>query len=78
MSLLYGAPDLAPPRYDLALYAPRLVGVSAREVTLAPEAAGAASGTRTSSGEKLFWLVLVGAVVALLVLLARLLRKTGP
>jgi hypothetical protein len=76
-TLLYGEPSLAPPRYDLALLAPRLVGVSSSDASLGPEGVNAvpAAGGR---GGPLFWGILVAAVLALLVLLGRLLRTGAP
>ena len=76
LALLAGRPGLAPPRYDLELLAPRLLGAPATEVALAPAPPPAAA---PAAGAKLFWVALVGAVVALLLLLARLLRRPpGP
>ncbi len=76
LALLLGRPGLAPPRYDLELLAPRLLGAAATEVELAPAPLPVAA---PSVGAKLFWAALVGAVVALLLLLARLLRRpAGP
>jgi hypothetical protein len=43
VNLLYGQPGLAPPRYDLSLLAPRLLGEAAREITLAPETGATAA-----------------------------------
>ena len=76
-TLLYGEPSLASPRYDLALLAPRLVGVSSNDAALGPETANAIppAGAR---GRTLFWGILVAAVLALLVLLGRLLRAGAP
>jgi hypothetical protein len=76
LRLVYGQGGLAPPRYDLELLAPRLLGAPAFEATLAPVAPGTAV-PQEKTGPKLFWAALVGAVVALLVLVARLLRR-GP
>lgn len=76
LALLAGRPGLGPPRYDLELLAPRLLGAPASEVGLAPAPPPAAA---PAVGTKLFWAALVGAVVALLVLLSRLLRRpAGP
>lgn len=74
MTLLYGQPDLAAPRYDLALLSTRLVGAAARELSLpvddaAPPAAG---GSKEAT---IFWGVLVAAVGAFLVLIVRLMKK---
>jgi hypothetical protein len=77
LELAYGAPGLAAPRYDLRLLAPRILGASAFEVTPSDERAGAAStadARRDVVGQRVFWGVLAGAVVVLLVVLARLVR----
>ena len=76
LRLVYGRAGLASPHYDLELLAPRLMGAPAFESSLAPEPKEAAE-PETRTGPKLFWAALVGAVVALLVLVARLLRR-GP
>ena len=76
LTLVYGQASLAPPRYDLELLAPRLLGAPAIEAALAP-AVPAAGEPEKKAGPQLFWAALVGAVVALLVLVARLLRR-GP
>jgi hypothetical protein len=76
-TLLYGEPSLPSPRYDLALLAPRLVGVSSNDATLGPEGVNAVPAAGASGGP-LFWGILVAAVVALLVLLGRLLRPGAP
>jgi hypothetical protein len=72
LTLLYGRPDLGPPRYDLALLAPRLLGAPAQDVV-----PGAERGTTNVTGVTptvVFWGALALAVLALLVLIARLLR----
>ncbi|HYN41863.1 MAG TPA: hypothetical protein VE129_08820, partial [Thermoanaerobaculia bacterium] len=74
LTLVYGQAGLAPPRYDLELLAPRLLGAPAIESVLAPAAPEAVEPEK-KAGPKLFWAALVGAVVALLVLVARLLRR---
>lgn len=74
LTLVYGQAGLAPPRYDLELLASRLLGAPAFEAALAPPAPEA---VEREAGPKLFWAALVGAVVALLLLVARLLRR-GP
>jgi uncharacterized protein DUF3999 len=74
LTLLYGRDDLAPPRYDLALLAPRLVGAAAEEITPGDERLSAvAAATRVPT--LIFWGVLVGAVLVLLVLIARLVKQ---
>ncbi|HLY38040.1 MAG TPA: DUF3999 family protein [Candidatus Binatia bacterium] len=81
LRLLYGAPGLSAPRYDLALLAPRVLGASANEIAPAPETgageapASAAGGTATE--RRVFWAALALAVAVLLGVLARLLRDAG-
>ena len=74
LKLLYGQPGLPPPRYDLALLAPRLVGEAAHEVTLAPEPTQGAEPDAAATEKRIFWGALIGAVLVLLVVLGRLLR----
>lgn len=76
LSLVQGQEGLAAPRYDLELLAPRLLGAPAVEATLAAPT-GEATRPEEKAGGKLFWAALVGAVVALSLLVARLLRR-GP
>jgi hypothetical protein len=75
LTLLYGRSDLGAPRYDLALLAPRLLGAPARDVV-----AGAERGTADVTSVTptiVFWCALALAVLALLVLIAKLLRPGG-
>ena len=72
LTLLYGRPDISAPRYDLALLAPRLLGAPAQDV-----AASAERETSDVTGVTptiVFWCALALAVLALVVLIARLLR----
>jgi len=76
LRLAYGRTDLAPPRYDLALLAPQLLGVAVTEVAAGaeePSRPDAAAATLVSS--RVFWGVLGAAVLVLLVMIARLLKK---
>ena len=75
LSLVQGREGLAPPRYDLELLAPRLLGAPAVEAALAPVTTPVGAGAADGTSRKLFWAALVGAVVALLVLLARLIGR---
>jgi hypothetical protein len=75
LTLAYGQPELTAPSYDLALLAPRLLGVNATEVTPEPE-----PGENGPSGTSLlspgwFWGVLGVAVIVLVGVIVRLLRK---
>jgi hypothetical protein len=72
LTLLYGRSDVSAPRYDLALLAPRLLGAPAQDV-----AASAERETSNVTGVTptiVFWCALALAVLALVVLIARLLR----
>jgi len=83
--LAYGAEGLGPPRYDIALLAPRILGASAHEIDPLPEVAAAAEGPDESdegypserNHRLVFWSVLGASIVALLAVLARLLRVEG-
>jgi hypothetical protein len=74
LRLVYGRTDLQAPQYDLALLAPRVMGASASEVA-ADSAAGARVATDPLISPRAFWLVLGGAVVILLALIARLILR---
>jgi len=75
LTLLYGRPELGAPQYDLALLASRLRGAAAQETAMGPEknAAHVTGVTPTI----VFWCALGVAVLALVVLIARLLRPNG-
>jgi hypothetical protein len=75
LRLVYGRSDLPAPQYDLALLAPQVMGVEAREVTAAAE-----SGSNTAAGHVFisprgFWVFLSVAVLVLIGLIVRLTRK---
>jgi uncharacterized protein DUF3999 len=74
LRLLYGRDDLGPPSYDLALLAASVLGVAAREVAAAPEQS-AESATMAIASPRVFWSVLIVAVVILLIVLGRLIRR---
>lgn len=76
LRLLYGREDIGPPSYDLALLSASVLGVPAREVVPADEqpVAGAASTVLLGS-RRLFWSVLGVAVLAMLAVLVRLIRR---
>lgn len=78
LTLLYGNPRAAAPRYDLSLLAPRVLEAAVQQVALGPEVgADADRRARRPEGDiprQLFWGALGIAVVGLLVLIARLLR----
>jgi hypothetical protein len=76
LRLAYGRSDMTPPRYDLALLAPQVLGVAATEILpgVEPPPRSATSAAALVS-PRLFWVVLAIAVIVLLVLIVRLLRK---
>jgi len=77
LRVAYGRPDLSRPQYDLALLAPQVLGTPAADVMLGPEQPGASANTATSAimSPRVFWTALAIAVVVLLGLIGRLLRK---
>jgi hypothetical protein len=74
LHLLYGREDLDPPRYDLALLAPQVMGGPASDLTLDPEDAGTAGEVQGGLPAGLFWAGLGLAVVILLGVILRLVR----
>jgi hypothetical protein len=75
LKLYYGKSDIDAPNYDLAILAPQLMGAAAEEVQLGPEIE-----VMPIQGKplplKLFWAILIGAVLVLLVLISRLVKKS--
>lgn len=72
LTLLYGRSDLGAPRYDLALLASRLLGAPAQDVVASAERE--TSNVTGVTPTIVFWCALALAVLALVVLIARLLR----
>ena len=77
MRLLYGRADIGAPEYDIALLGPRLVGVPANEAALDAEGAPVARATNAMPG-RIFWGVLIAAVLVLLVIIGRLVKQGAP
>lgn len=75
LRLAYGRSDLAAPRYDLALLAPQLLGVTATEVVPGGEQQGPAAASAAQMSPRVFWGVLAVAVIIILGMIARLVRK---
>ncbi|HYM61501.1 MAG TPA: DUF3999 family protein [Thermoanaerobaculia bacterium] len=75
LTLVYGNTEASAPRYDLALLAPRLFGESAREISLAAATPAEKSDGGSAMETRLFWGGLVAAVLVLLALLARVLKR---
>ena len=76
LRLGYGRDDLGPPQYDLALLAPQLIGVLATDVVPGVEQASAPSASIVLMSPRLFWGVLIVAVLVLVTLVVRLVRKS--
>jgi len=76
LRLAYGRDDLSPPQYDLALIAPQLTGVAATEVMAGPEQNASPQSPSMLMSPQIFWGVLIVAVLVLLTLVVRLLRKS--
>jgi uncharacterized protein DUF3999 len=74
LRLAYGRSDLPQPSYDLALLAQRVFGVAAVEVVPGPER-GERAGAAAIVSPRVFWAILVVAVVVLVGLIGRLMRK---
>ena len=74
--LVYGSAAIDVPRYDLALLAPRVLGAAVAEVSMSAEAETQAAAAPQLISPRMFWLVLVVAVLVLLGVLVALLRKT--
>jgi hypothetical protein len=75
LRLAYGRSDLEAPRYDLALLAPQVLGVSATEIVPGPELSARDEPTLRWFSPGVFWGLLALATIALLVLIVRLLRS---
>ena len=78
LRLLYGKDGVAPPRYDLQLLAPQVMGRRAEEVTAGAEQHF--TGTAAQRGVEMvppvvFWSVLSLAVLVLVAMVARLMRR---
>lgn len=72
LTLLYGAPNLGAPRYDIALLAPRLFAEPAKEIALA-KSNGARPAEKASRERTWFWVAIGAAALVLLAMLGRLL-----
>lgn len=77
LTLLYGAPTLSAPRYDLALLAPTLAGAVADELALGPETTNTKAAPPAPMGMPVFWGVLIAAVAVLLLMMGAMLRRPG-
>ena len=77
LRLMYGRNDLTAPQYDLALLAGEISASSAREIVPAPETApdDGVDARKPLISSLAFWIALAIAVVVLLGLIVRLVRK---
>lgn len=77
LRLIYGRDDIQPPKYDLQLLAPQLMGRRASDVAPGPEQRFSPGSRETGPtvSPALFWSALVLAVVVLLGLVVRLIRR---
>jgi hypothetical protein len=75
LRLAYGHKELLEPRYDLALLAPQVMGRVATEVAAAAESAAEPSPALQLVPPPVFWSFLGIAVVILLALVVRLIRR---
>ncbi len=79
LRLVYGKDRVEAPRYDLQLLAPQMMGRIAEEVALGPERAAGGATTATSGIQvvhpAVFWSALSLAVLVLLGLVAKLMRR---
>jgi hypothetical protein len=75
LRLAYGRSDLEPPRYDLALLATQVLSAPATEVRAAAEPDGAPPLRIELVSPRLFWILLAAAVIALLALIVKLVRR---
>jgi hypothetical protein len=77
LRLVYGRSDLAAPQYDLALLAPQVMGVEAREVTAAAESRSNTAAGQVFISPRGFWVFLSLAVLVLIGLIVRRTRKNS-
>lgn len=79
LRLIYGRDDIQAPKYDLQLLAPQLMGRRATDVVAGPEQPFSPGSAQDSSAPAVppavFWAALTLAVVVLLVLVVRLIRR---
>jgi hypothetical protein len=78
LRLLYGKDGVPPPTYDLQLLAPQVMGRVAEEVTLGAEQrlGGAATASNVAAlSPTVFWAVLAVAVLVLLTMVVKLMRR---
>jgi hypothetical protein len=77
LRLVYGRDDLGAPRYDLALLAPQVMGQVASDAPPAAEQVSQAAAPARIVSPPVFWVSLGLAVLVLLGLIVRLVRRDG-
>jgi hypothetical protein len=75
LRVVYGRDDLPIPQYDLALLAPQVMGAEAHEIAAASETAPTSGATVELLSPRVFWIGLGIAVVALLGIIAKLVKN---
>lgn len=77
LRMVYGNDKIGSPQYDLQLLAPQVLGRAAEDVTAAPERAlsGGSDASMELVSPVVFWSLLTMAVVVLLGLVVRLMRR---
>jgi hypothetical protein len=75
LRLVYGRDDLLSPQYDLALLAPRVMGAAATETSAASASSPLTDAEQSFVAPRTFWLILGAAVLVLLGLIVKLVRR---
>ena len=78
---MYGSDEVAAPRYDLALLAPRLFREPAQEVRFESPVTPGAANDEGAGQRRFFWMAIGAIALVLMLLLARLLKplsQSGP
>jgi hypothetical protein len=77
LSLVYGRPGLAAPEYDLALVRPTVLEAPVNEIAAGPERSQVPASQRPALSRTAFWIILAFASIALLWMIATLVRMVG-
>ena len=78
LRLVYGNRDATAPQYDLSLAAPETLSAPAQEIAPGPETELHAARTPALVSPRVFWTLLIVAILVLLGLIARLARGARP
>lgn len=74
LTVVYGNDDVAAPRYDLALLAPRLFREPAQEIRFESPAAGGGAEEEGAGERRFFWIAIGAIALVLMLFLGRLLK----